>query len=479
MPKLLRVLIVEDSADDAELLVHELRRGGYEPIWKRVETAAEMKAALDSQIWDLVVSDHSVFQFDSRAALSLLKASHPDIPFIIVSGTIGDERAVDAMKAGASDYLVKGRLARLAPIVQREIDDLHERRTRRSAEQAIREHEQKAALELAFAYEATIEGWARALDLRDKETEGHSRRVTDLSVRLARAMRVSDADCVHIRRGALLHDIGKMGIPDSILLKPSRLNAEEWEIMSRHPQYASELLAPIAYLRPALDIPYCHHEKWDGSGYPRGLRGEDVPLAARIFAVVDIWDALRSDRPYRPAWSEQQAREHLASLAGTHLDPRVVDEFFRMLLSLEAAQEEREGSAGAGVRAGSSILVVDDYLPNVKLLKRWLTEDGYDVLTADSGESALAEVARRHPSLILLDVEMPEPDGLAVCQRLKQHPETARIPIIFLSGVDLSGNERAKRVGADDYLMKPIDAFELRFHIRRVLEERIHASTPS
>jgi HD-GYP domain-containing protein (c-di-GMP phosphodiesterase class II) len=135
---------------------------------------------------------------------------------------------------------------------------------------------------------------------------------------------------VHVRRGALLHDIGKMGIPDSILLKPGPLTDEEWKIMKRHPVYSYELLNPIPYLKPALDIPYCHHEKWDGSGYPRGLRGERIPLPARIFAAVDVWDALRSDRPYRPAWSGEKSREHIRTLSGSHFDPDVLEVFFRM-----------------------------------------------------------------------------------------------------------------------------------------------------
>jgi putative nucleotidyltransferase with HDIG domain len=175
---------------------------------------------------------------------------------------------------------------------------------------------QRSNIELALAYDATIESWSYALDLRDKETERHSRRVTEMTLRLCRNMGVSDADLIYVRRGALLHDIGKMGIPDRILLKPGPLTEDEWEIMRKHPVYAYQMLSPIAYLRPtmdipyshrvvpfvrgiygaclAVDIPYCHHEKWDGTGYPRGLKGEQIPLAARIFAVVDVWDALRS-----------------------------------------------------------------------------------------------------------------------------------------------------------------------------------------
>jgi len=192
---------------------------------------------------------------------------------------------------------------------------------------------QRANVELAVAYDATIEGWSRALDLRDKETEGHTQRVTKMTERLAGAMKLEDAELVHIRRGALLHDIGKMGVPDSILLKPDKLTDDEWAIMRKHPEYAYEMLLPIDFLRPALDIPYYHHEKWDGAGYPRGLKGEQIPLAARIFAVVDVWDALRSDRPYRPAWPEEEIREHIRSLAGIHFDPEVVKVFLETVSS--------------------------------------------------------------------------------------------------------------------------------------------------
>jgi putative nucleotidyltransferase with HDIG domain len=190
---------------------------------------------------------------------------------------------------------------------------------------------QHSNMDLGLAYDATIEGWSRALDLRDKETEGHTQRVTEITERLARATGLSEVEMVHIRRGALLHDIGKMGVPDSILLKPDKLTDEEWVIMRKHPQQAFDMLAPIAYMRPALYIPYCHHEKWDGSGYPRGLKGEQIPLAARLFTVVDVWDALRSDRPYRPAWPEDKVREHIQSLAGTHFDPRAVETFWKLL----------------------------------------------------------------------------------------------------------------------------------------------------
>ncbi|MEW6405122.1 MAG: HD domain-containing phosphohydrolase, partial [Chloroflexota bacterium] len=196
---------------------------------------------------------------------------------------------------------------------------------------ALHEQVVQDAMVLAQAYDATLEGWARALELRDKETEGHTQRVTEITLQLARAMGMGEDELVHIRRGALLHDIGKMGIPDSILHKPDKLTDEEWAIMRQHPQYALDMLAPIDYLRPALDIPGCHHERWDDTGYPRGLKGEQIPLAARLFAVVDVWDALRSDRPYRQGWPEEKVREHIRTSAGTHFDPEVVELFLKVM----------------------------------------------------------------------------------------------------------------------------------------------------
>jgi putative nucleotidyltransferase with HDIG domain len=190
---------------------------------------------------------------------------------------------------------------------------------------------QRSNVDLALAYDDTLTGWSRALDLRDKETEGHSQRVTEMTVRLARRMGVDDSEIVHIRRGALLHDIGKMAIPDSILHKPGSLSGDEWEIMKKHPVYAYEMLSPIAFLKPALDIPYCHHEKWDGSGYPRGLKGEQIPLAARVFAVVDVWDALRSDRPYRKARPREMVYAYVREQSGKHFDPRVVEAFVELM----------------------------------------------------------------------------------------------------------------------------------------------------
>ena len=202
---------------------------------------------------------------------------------------------------------------------------------------------EQANRELVAAYDATIEGWSLALEMRDRETEGHSRRVTDLSQRLAGALGLGADELIHLRRGALLHDIGKMAVPDFILLKPGPLNPEEWAIMRRHPEYSYQMLSFINFLRPALDIPYCHHEHWDGTGYPRGLHGEEIPLAARIFAVVDVWDAVTHIRPYHAAWPPEQALAYLKEQAGQQFDPRVVAEFIRLIGGQPPAGKEGLG----------------------------------------------------------------------------------------------------------------------------------------
>lgn len=192
--------------------------------------------------------------------------------------------------------------------------------------------------ELARAYDETILGWAHALDMRDHATAGHAERVTDLTIRLAERLGMGNGDIADIRRGAFLHDIGKMTVPDAILNKPGPLTPDEWEIMRGHPMRAHALLSRIDYLKGAIDIPFCHHERWDGSGYPRGLHGEDIPLAARAFAVVDVWDALTSDRPYRAAWPAGKAMDYLLEQAGMQFDPIVVAAFIQVL---------RQGQDGA------------------------------------------------------------------------------------------------------------------------------------
>jgi response regulator RpfG family c-di-GMP phosphodiesterase len=603
----LNVLLVEDSDDDLFLILRELQRAGYEVQHRQVTTAHEMQEALMAR-WDVILSDYALPHFGGRAALEMLKETGLDIPFIVVSGAIGESTAVEMMRAGASDYVMKDALSRLVPAIQRELAEFHTRRQRRQAERvqaavyrisqaantartlaelyraihatlceimpaehfyiailnghtgqieypyrvgarmtpasssptsarsldemllqlgqpllldaallekyiqrgdilppdplpqqwlgvpfqdddarilglmavatfqgedafsasdlavlgfianqvslviqrrlaeaSLRESERKFAMfmtylpmqayikdldgrilyvnqrfrelfpeldwerltddgliepltlasllhndpnalagelvqkmwdialkdgihhfeamqflipmedqppllggiawditdlkraeahalrsatELTVAYDATLEGWSRALELRERETAGHSQRVVDLTLALARELEFPELALPHIRRGALLHDIGKMGVPDRILLKSGPLNDDEWLVMRQHPIYAYQLLSRIPYLQPALDIPLYHHERWAGGGYPKGLTGEKIPISARIFALVDVWDALTTDRPYRPAWNEAQTLDYLQEQSGTHFDPHIVEIFF-------------------------------------------------------------------------------------------------------------------------------------------------------
>jgi response regulator RpfG family c-di-GMP phosphodiesterase len=494
MEKPLQVLIVEDQPDDAELMVIHLENEGFTVKWQRVQTKPDYLKALVEKP-DLILADWSLPQFSGMQALELMNESGLNIPFILVSGSIGEEAAINAMHQGASDYILKDQSKRLGQAVQRTLDS---RRYRHEKEQAeadltrrltelevlysissslryvedldtmlstlleqtlaafeteagaiwldklddgnlyqasakgwltqledekyfppgegivgityasgkphtsnefvidpniskhnrlnmpagwggaylpihngidvigalliavkhprvitsdelkllssiaemagiavhrIRLFEQLQTSEAALveAYDETIKGWAAALELRDQKTEGHSERVTEMTLALAKKFGFNEEQLTHIYRGSLLHDIGKMGVSDTILLKPGSLDDREWEVMRRHPIYAYQVLAPIAYLKPALNIPYYHHEKYDGSGYPQGLKAEEIPLEARIFAVIDVFDALTSDRPYRPAWSRKDALDLIKKESATHFDPQVVEEFLKMV----------------------------------------------------------------------------------------------------------------------------------------------------
>ncbi len=448
----LKLLLLEDRPADAELLLFELQDAGYEADWTRVDSETDYLAALENKP-EVILADFSLPQFTALRALILLKERQLDIPFIVVTGTISEEVAVDCMKQGATDYLLKDRLSRLGQAIDRALEQKRLRDEKKQSQDALRTSEvrfrslvqnlsdiitvhtgmgivtyespsasrilgytpgyligkdplslthpddrdhvrkfiqslidgeiadpaveyrfrhagghwiylefavtnllgthevdgivmtsrdvterkraeeqlHEAHLELADAYDATIEGWSHALDLRDKETEGHTQRVSEMTLILARALGIYGEDLIHIRRGSLLHDIGKMGIPDHILLKPGPLSDEEWNEMRRHPVYAYEMLYPIAYLRPALDIPYCHHERWDGSGYPKGLKGNQIPLAARIFSIIDVWDALCSDRPYRKGSDQEEVVNFIKGNSGVAFDPKVVEVFIDLL----------------------------------------------------------------------------------------------------------------------------------------------------
>jgi putative two-component system response regulator len=274
---------------------------------------------------DVILLDVMMPNMNGYEVCQIIRSTYSlyEVPILFITTLDDRESKLAGLKAGADDFLSKPfdgmeLLARLRGMTRLN-------RYRLIAEQ--RRALETLNTELLTAYDKTIEGWSNALDLRDKETEGHTQRVTKKTIVLAQAYGMTEDEIKQVWRGALLHDVGKLGIPDSILLKPGKLTDEEWRIMCQHPIYAHQWLSQIAYLQSALDIPYCHHEKWDGTGYPRGLKGEEIPIAARLFAIIDVWDAITSDRPYRKAMSRQDAYNLILQESGKHFDPAVVQLF--------------------------------------------------------------------------------------------------------------------------------------------------------
>ena len=319
------ILVVDDEESGRQTLESILESEGYhiEMAENGIQALEKAKIFLpDVILLDVMMPGMTGFEVCERVRNDPLLA---EIPIIVLTALDDRESLLTALKAGADDFISKPfdrfeLRARLLGITRLN-------RYRKLTEERSNLHE--AHTQLLGAYEATIEGWTHALDLRDKETEGHSQRVTELTMKLAKAYGMNDDQLLHVRRGALLHDMGKMGIPDSILHKPGALTDEEWTTMRKHPQFAYDLLKSVEYLEPALDIPYCHHEKWDGSGYPRGLKGEEIPITARLFAFADVWDALISDRPYRAAWKKEDALTYIRDQSGKHFDPNIVDLFLK------------------------------------------------------------------------------------------------------------------------------------------------------
>jgi putative two-component system response regulator len=322
-----KVLIIDDSVEARAALEALLLSESYDIRF--ATNGMDGIAAAVSLHPDVILLDVMMPKMDGFEVCRRIRSMHDiaEIPIILITALDDQDSRITGLRAGADDFINKPfnsveLFARLQTI-------LRLNRYRRIAEQ---QNELKAMhQELLLAYNKTIEGWSQALDLRDKETEGHTQRVTNLTIKFAKAAGFSDADLEHVRRGALLHDVGKLGIPDVILLKPGKLTEEEWRVMRMHPVYAYQWLSSISFLEPALNIPYAHHEKWDGTGYPRGLKGDEIPIVARLFAFVDVWDALRSDRPYRNAIPKNEVMEYIRNNAGLHFDPALVNIFMDLV----------------------------------------------------------------------------------------------------------------------------------------------------
>lgn len=315
---LLRVLLVSTNGEDEKLIRQVLKGDGFNVVMQRVESEAALTLALGREMWEIVLCDSFMPNFPALKALDLLKSRMQEIPFIVLFESLDEELAIEIVRAsGPREFVMKSKISSDLPASVK--------RTLRQAGKDL-----QGRLNAEQEAQATMESWGRALELRDPGTSGHTLRVTDLTMRLADRMRIDKSFFVNIHRGALLHDIGKMGIPDSILLKPGPLTEDEWVIMRRHPQMAMELLMPSPQLREYINIPWCHHEKFNGTGYPRGLIGANIPIDARIFAVADVYDALTSDRPYRKAWTAGEALKYINFESGESFDQTVVHVFTRM-----------------------------------------------------------------------------------------------------------------------------------------------------
>ncbi len=322
------ILIVDDDSRGRETLEAVLTGLGHNLHFSDNGLDALKQASILQP--DLILLDVMMPVMDGFEVCRRLRADHllADVPVVMTTALDDKASRLEGIEAGADDFITK-------PIDRMEIRARVNTIIRLNRYRKLMKQQAdllQAHHELQDAYEATLKGWVRALDLRCNETGDHSRRVSLLTVELARLMGINEDELLHVRRSALLHDIGKMAVPDSILQKPGPLTEAEWDIMRKHPQFAIEMLNPIEYLRPALVIPLNHHERWDGTGYPQGIKGEEIPLTARIFAVIDVWDALSSDRPYRKAWPYEKIVEYMREQSGTHFDPKVVALFLQMML---------------------------------------------------------------------------------------------------------------------------------------------------
>lgn len=331
MENIQTILIVDDTPAGRETLEALLFQQGYQLEFASngPDTLVMAEKLLpDLILLDVMMPGMSGYEVCEKLRSNPLLAA---VPIVMVTALDDQNSRIEGIEAGADDFITK-------PFNRVELRARVKSILRLNRYRSLQEEKARLtnALEnLHIAYEETIQGWGRALDLRDDETQGHSRRVAELTEQLATRMNVPDDELIHIRRGAILHDIGKIGIPDHILQKNGPLSEAEWEIMKKHPIYSYNMLSPIGYLQPAIDIPYAHHERWDGSGYPRGLRQEEIPLAARIFAVVDVWDALNSDRPYRSRWAPEKVIAYLKQQSGKHFDPQVLQAFISLLEEME------------------------------------------------------------------------------------------------------------------------------------------------
>lgn len=321
-----QILVADDEPAIRDVLAEGLASFGY--VVTQAGTAAEAFDAVARGGIDLILSDIDMPGESGLSLLRRVKEHDGDVEMIMVTGVVDLEVATGAIRQGAADYVSKPfNLEEVQIVVERTLEKRRLIRENREYQLLLERKVEERTRELEESYESTLEAMITALDFRDNETMGHSRRVVEYAVIVARTMGVVEPELTWIRRGAILHDVGKIGVSDTILKKPGKLDAAEWEEMKRHPDMGFQMLKHIRFLAPALDIVYCHQERWDGSGYPRGLKGEAIPLGARIFAAVDTFDAMTSDRPYRAALTIGAARDEIRRFSAIQFDPTVAAAF--------------------------------------------------------------------------------------------------------------------------------------------------------
>jgi putative nucleotidyltransferase with HDIG domain len=346
-----RILIVDDEEPIREVLASLLEAAGYES--NTATNGAEALQCLEGGGFDLVLSDILMPVMDGLELLKRIHGREPDLPVVMVTAMNDISAAIGALRTGAYDYLLKPfDKDQLYFSVRRALEHrrlvMENRNYQEGLERLVAERTSQLSetlRELEQSYDYTLEAFGGALDLKDAETEGHCQRVTSYTILIARAMGMEPAELRHIARGAFLHDIGKMGIPDGILRKPGPLTDEERQVMRRHCEIGYQALRNIPFLKQAAEIVVAHQEHYDGSGYPKGLRGEEIPLGARIFAVADALDAMISDRPYRKAMTLEEALEEIRRYSGTQFDPKVVEVF--LSIPHETWMKYRQSPTGA------------------------------------------------------------------------------------------------------------------------------------
>jgi response regulator RpfG family c-di-GMP phosphodiesterase len=325
--KSLRALLIDDSEDDVLLIIRELKKGGYNPIYERIETAAAMKKSLQEKQWDVILCDYKMPNFSAPSAIDLFKESNIDIPFIVISGAIGEETAIECMRLGAHDYFVKGKLSRLCPAIARELEDAKIRIKQKLAEEELH----KTLESLKKAVGTTIQILVSALESRDPYTAGHQSQSANLACSIAREMGLSRDKIEGIRMAGSINDIGKLSIPAEILIKPTRLTDIEFSLIKEHPQSGYEMLKDVESPWPLAQIVYQHHERMNGTGYPRNLKGDEIILEARIMAVADVVDAMASHRPYRALLGMDMALKEIENNKGILYDTAVVEACLKLI----------------------------------------------------------------------------------------------------------------------------------------------------